>query len=79
MILSKISGYVKTFKDENDKLMSSHMDDDKLLEKYKTVLNKIENLKIKSIVLNALPTYYDSYIKTKTITDFDKRYTNFIL
>ena len=77
MILSKICEYVKTFKDENDKLMSPRIDDDKLLEKYKTVWNKIENLK--NIVLNALPIYYDSYIKTKTVIYFDKRYTNFIL
>ena len=38
-------GYIITFNDENDKLMSLRIDDDKLLEKYKTVWNKIENLK----------------------------------
>ena len=40
LILPKISGYVKAFKvkdgdkDKNNKLMSFHMDDNKLLEKY---------------------------------------------
>ena len=44
-----MSGYVKTFKDKsgakskNNKLMSLHIDDDKLLEKYKTVWPKIED------------------------------------
>ena len=37
--------YVKTFKD-NDKLISLRIDDEKLLEKYKTMWNKMENLKI---------------------------------
>ena len=50
--MSKISGYVQTFKvkdgdkDKNNKLMSSYIDDEKLLEKYKTILTKIEDLKI---------------------------------
>ena len=30
-------GYVKTFKDENNKLIPSNIDDNKLLEKYKTI------------------------------------------
>ena len=39
MVLPKMSGYVKTFKvkdgdkDENNKLMSFHINDEKLLEK----------------------------------------------
>ena len=46
-----MSGYVKTFKvkdgdkDKSNKLMSFHIDDEKLLEKYKTIWTKIENLK----------------------------------
>ena len=40
-----MSKYVKTFKD-NDKLISLCIDDEKLLEKYKTMWNKMENLKI---------------------------------
>ena len=42
--------YVKIFKNKggdknkNNKLMSLRIDDDKLLEKYKSVWNKIENL-----------------------------------
>ena len=45
LILPKISEYVKTFKvedvdkDKNNKLMSVHIDDEKLLEKYKNHLN----------------------------------------
>ena len=37
LIMSKMSGYVKTFKveHENSKLMFFHIDDEKLLEKYK--------------------------------------------
>ena len=43
--------YVKKFKvkdgdkDENNKLMSFRIDDEKLLEKYKTIWMKIEDLK----------------------------------
>ena len=45
LILPKLSGYVKTFKDKNNKLMFFCMDDDKLLVKYKTICTKIEDLK----------------------------------
>ena len=51
LILLKISECVKTFKEKgehrnkNDKLMSLHKDDKKLLEKYKTIKAKIEDLK----------------------------------
>ena len=42
-----MSGYVKTFKvkDKNNKLMPFCIDDEKLLEKYKTIRTKIEDLK----------------------------------
>ena len=36
--------YVETSKDKNNKLMSLCVDDDKLLEKYKIILTKIEDL-----------------------------------
>ena len=46
-----MDGYVKIFKSKggdknnnNNKLMPLRIDDDKLLEKYKRVWNKIENL-----------------------------------
>ena len=65
-------GYVKTFKvkdgnkDENNKLMSFRIDDEKLLEKYKAIWTRIEDLK--NIELNALPVFDDRYIKTKIRT-----------
>ena len=49
-------GYVKR-KEKNNKLMSFHLDDDKLLEKYKSISIMIENLK--NIELNALTVYDD--------------------
>ena len=81
LILPKMIGYVKTFKvkDEgkykNNKLMSFGIDDEKLLEKYKTIWTKIKDLK--NIHLNALPVYNDRYIKTKIRTYGDKVYTIF--
>ena len=63
LVMPKMSGYVKTFKvkegdkDENNKLMSFRIDDEKLLKKYKSIWTKIENLK--NIELNALRTYGD--------------------
>ena len=47
-IMPKMSGYVKTFKveDKNNKLMSFRWDE-KLLEKYKAIWTKIEDLKNK--------------------------------
>ena len=63
-----MSGYVKTFnvkerdKDKNNKLMS-FLIDEKLLEKYKAIWTKIEDLK--NIRLNPLPVYDDRYMKTK--------------
>ena len=50
-------------KDKNNKLMSFRIDDEKLLEKYKAIWTKIEDLK--NIELNTLPVYDDRYIKTK--------------
>ena len=77
MILPKISGYVKKFKveDKINKLMSFHIDDEKLLQKYIAIWTKIEGLK--KIKLNALPVYDDRYIKTKIRTYGDKVCTNF--
>ena len=50
LILPKMSGYIRTLrmktdkdKINNDKLTSFHIDDDKLLEKYKTIWTKIED------------------------------------
>ena len=70
-----MNGYVKTLKDNNTKLMPLHIDDDKLLEKYKTIWTNIEDLK--NIELNALPVYDNRYVKTKIRTYGDKVYTNF--
>ena len=53
LVLPKMNGYVKTFKfkdgDEDEKkkkkLIPFHIDDKKLLEKYKNIWTKIEDLK----------------------------------
>ena len=51
LIMPKISGYVKTLKvkdgdkDKNNKLISFRIDDEMLLEKYKAIWTKIEDLK----------------------------------
>ena len=51
LILPKMRGYVKTFKDKGEDktksniLISLHVNNDKLLEKYKTVWTKIEDFK----------------------------------
>ena len=55
--------------------MFFRIDDEKLLEKYKTIWAKIDDLK--NIELNALPVHDDRHIKTKIITYHDKVYTNF--
>ena len=55
--------------------MSFRIDDEKLLEKYKAIWTKIEDLK--NIEFNALPVYDDRYIKPKIRTYGDKVYTNF--
>ena len=52
LIMPKMSGYVKTFKvkdwnkNKNNKLMSFCIDDENLLEKFKTFRNKSEDSKI---------------------------------
>ena len=75
LILPKMSRYVKTFSDKNNKLMSFHIGDDKQLEKYKTIWMIIEDLE--NIELNALPVYDNRDMKTK-IRRFDVEvYTNF--
>ena len=77
LAVPKMSGYVKTFKveDKISKLMSFRIDDVKLLEKYKAIWTKIEDLK--NVKLNALPVYDDRHIETKIRTYDDKVYTNF--
>ena len=63
LVLPKASRYVKTFKvkirdkDTNNELMCFHIDDEKLLERYKTIWTKIEESK--NIELNALPVFDD--------------------
>ena len=48
LIILKMSGYVKTFKvvDETNKLKFFRIDGKKVLEKYKAISAKIEDLKI---------------------------------
>ena len=56
--MPKMNGYVKTFKvkdedkDKNNKLMSFHIDDLKLLEQYRTIWTKIEILKVLNLMLH---------------------------
>ena len=47
-----MNGYVIIFKDKNNKSMPLHIDDDKLLEKYKT--NLTEDLKMIELMLYKL-------------------------
>ena len=72
LIMPKMSGYVKTYKvkERNNNLMSFCIDDEKLLEKYKAIWTKTEDLE--NIELNALPVYDDRYIKSKIRTYRDK-------
>ena len=56
-------------------LVSVRIDYENLLEKYRAIWTKIEDLK--NIELNALSVYDDRYIKTKIRTYNDKVYTNF--
>ena len=63
---------LKLLKEKNNKLMSFNIDDDKLIEKYRTIWTKIEDLK--NTEWNALPVY-DWYIKIRIYGDKD--YTNF--
>ena len=55
--------------------MSFRIENEKILEKYKAISSKIENLK--NIELIAMPVYDDKYIKTKIRTYGGKVYTNF--
>ena len=77
LIILKVNGYVKTFKveDKINKLMSFRINDEKLLEKYKVIWTRIEDLII--IELDALPNYDDIYITTKIRTCGYKVYTKF--
>ena len=43
LMLPKMNGYVKTSKEKNNKFLSFRIDDDKLLEKYKTIWTNIED------------------------------------
>ena len=72
-----MSGCIKIFKveDKISKLMSFRIYHNKLLEIYKSIWTKIEDLK--NIGLNALPDYDDRCIKTKIRTYDDKVHTNF--
>ena len=81
LMLPRMSGYVDTFKvkdkekDKNNKLLSLRINEEKLLEKYKTIWTKIKDLKITGLI--ALKVFDDRYIKTKVRTYGDKVYTNF--
>ena len=55
--------------------MSFYIDDDKLLEKYKTISSKIGDLQ--NIEMNALAIYDERYIKTITRAYDNKVQTNF--
>ena len=76
-----MSGYTETFKgkggdqNKNNKLRSLRIDDNKLLEKYKTIWTNIEGLK--NIELDTLPVHDDKCIKTRIRTNGDKVHTNF--
>ena len=61
LILHNIIEYVKIFTDKNNKFIS-FCEGDKLLEKYKAIWSKIENLK--EIELNFVPV---SDIRTEVI------------
>ena len=67
--MPKMSEYVKAFK------FVFPYRYDKLLEKYKAIWTKIEDLKI--LKLNTLPVSDDRYIKNKIRTYVNKVYTNF--
>ena len=75
-----MSGFIKTFnvkdgdKYKNNELMSFCIYNKKLLEKYKAIWTKIEELENNE--LNALPIYDDRYIKAKITTCGDTLYTN---
>ena len=70
--MPKMNGYIKTFKvkEGNNKSMSLRIDDEKLLQRYKAISTKTEDLKI--IKLNALPVYANKYTKAIIKTFGDK-------
>ena len=53
LILPKMSGYVQTFKvkDKSNELMSFHIGEEKLLEKYKTIWSKKQEHMIINFIL----------------------------
>ena len=58
--------------------MSFRIDDEKVLEKYKAIWNRSEDLKNNELNASLCLTVYDDrYIKTKIRTYSDKVYTNF--
>ena len=69
LIMTKMGECDKTFKfkdgdkDKNNKIISSSIDYEKLLEKYGAIWTKIEDLKNNE--LSVLPVHGDRYIKTK--------------
>ena len=65
VLMPKMSEYVKFFDD--NKLMSFHVDANKLLEKYKNIWRRTEVFK--GVGLTILPVHDDKYIKTKTKTN----------
>ena len=77
LILTKRSGYVKTFKvkdgdkDKNNKWISFHIDDE---NKYETIWTKAEILQ--NLKFNAFPIYEDKYIKIKIGTYREQFYIN---
>ena len=81
LILPKMSGYVKTLKDQGgnkstyNKLMSLNTNDGKLSEKHETIQTKIEDLK--NIELDALPVYDCGFIKTNIRIHGDNVSTKF--
>ena len=54
--------------------MPFQIDDEKLLEKYKTIQTNIEDLR--NVELNALPVYDDRHIKTKMKTYGDIKFNS---
>ena len=75
LILLKLKGYVKRFKDENQKFMSLCIAGDKPLEKYETLCAKIEGSK--NIELSALPVYDERSINTEIRKNGDNVYSIF--
>ena len=73
-------GYVKAFNikggNEDKKLTSFPINDEKLLEKYKAIWTKIEDFK--NIKLNVLPLYVNRHKETKIKTHGDNNSTTFL-